>query len=859
MKKGTLTWLGRKPQSLYDTSIEKRDLDDVELVLDSTAFPESGTAKVRARPTVKHYSTFHTPSSDIVQGFAVPTPQVPPVVNGPGITARENGEKSARYMNGLMEENIYIPPPPAMKPPPPPQQFVPIPPPTKFAGDSVPISPTSPNVAFLKPPPMSTPKPPGQPVVKEPDLYALKPPPMAPPKPPTNTKQPPPSPQVDPNLSDDFTIQRPRYAPPMPPMVPQKDTIPQPPPSRAPGPPVLPKTPKMPPPKPHRDSSMPNRDVALQPPILDQQGSTPSSFNPQNTAKIYSTGKTAPADGQSERERKAKSLIFLQDPNRNVLPIQVNGKATTNDQDLSSSIPVKSLTPPVKPARRNSSGLQLEKDLQPFKDKIPSYTPISISRTPPKPGAGTHEVDATIPAASAKVSPPTDTSNLSSRPAALAISLPKPEDVPKPSLAVSPQEIPQPSLSPCGQELNWSRPPPISPIRHQKHNISRTPYPLRATDVLSASGPSQKDRSKSPLDLLNAAKQRSQNRPTLTSQSNNNSSSSPLPSASLGSSIHPSESNPNSFTVTPRSPGSLESAGSIYSIPTHKAPNSLNSPNFSSSTLVSEHLNKLRTDSVSSTSSPVSVRDAESGEDTFFIPPPPEFANSDMEEESSPVQRDPPPSWLSSTTVHQNNNPPPSTEVKAPASLVNKSKAPLPPPKPQGKAPVPSPPRFPPPKSPTQAKPKPPAQASVKPDTPAPAGLLAPSSALTPSQMTLQSILQKKMLEMEQKHVFQQAEASSDEWGTSYSEDESSGPAKPSFVRKDRSPTSRAPPAQLQDQFLNELGTKLGKKPTVPTATTKTATSEPQTSKSKQPYGMTFTVRPGTKQPITLVSKGEPM
>jgi hypothetical protein len=30
-------------------------LDNVELVLDSSAIPESGTAKVRSRPAVKHY------------------------------------------------------------------------------------------------------------------------------------------------------------------------------------------------------------------------------------------------------------------------------------------------------------------------------------------------------------------------------------------------------------------------------------------------------------------------------------------------------------------------------------------------------------------------------------------------------------------------------------------------------------------------------------------------------------------------------------------------------------------------------------------------------------------------------------
>ncbi|CAB1417906.1 unnamed protein product [Pleuronectes platessa] len=50
MKKGALHFLGRKNRSLFDTNIQIKDRDNVELVLGSPAILESGTASVRARP-----------------------------------------------------------------------------------------------------------------------------------------------------------------------------------------------------------------------------------------------------------------------------------------------------------------------------------------------------------------------------------------------------------------------------------------------------------------------------------------------------------------------------------------------------------------------------------------------------------------------------------------------------------------------------------------------------------------------------------------------------------------------------------------------------------------------------------------
>nr|XP_020463383.1 proline-rich protein 36-like [Monopterus albus] len=134
MKKGSLNFLGRKNQSLFDTNIKVRDMDNVNWMLDSAAIPESGTASVRARPTVNHHT-----STDTFQGFAVPTPKVPllPPVNGPKANGSVAGNQllngSVISVSDPVEGEIFVPPPPSTAPPPPPGTFI-IPPPD-FMGD----------------------------------------------------------------------------------------------------------------------------------------------------------------------------------------------------------------------------------------------------------------------------------------------------------------------------------------------------------------------------------------------------------------------------------------------------------------------------------------------------------------------------------------------------------------------------------------------------------------------------------------------------------------------------------------------------------------------------------------------------
>ncbi|KAG7283268.1 hypothetical protein CRUP_005010 [Coryphaenoides rupestris] len=141
MKKGPLHFLSRKNQSLYDTNrpisiteMENGLPENLERMLDPSAIPETGTAKVRSRPTVKH----HIASSESVHGFAVPTPTVP-LFNG----FKSNSSGGDRLSNGSVismsehiEGDIFVPPPPSVAPPPPPTEFI-LPPPDFMAMENL--------------------------------------------------------------------------------------------------------------------------------------------------------------------------------------------------------------------------------------------------------------------------------------------------------------------------------------------------------------------------------------------------------------------------------------------------------------------------------------------------------------------------------------------------------------------------------------------------------------------------------------------------------------------------------------------------------------------------------------------------
>ncbi|KAM6980743.1 uncharacterized protein FYW47_000494 [Aplochiton taeniatus] len=800
MKKGTLNFLGRKNHSLFDTNVQIKEMDNVELVLNSANIPESGTAKVRSRPTVRHFAS----STDVVHGFNVPTPKVPvmPPFPGPKAIGEVNGD---RLSNGLaksvpdfVEGGILIPPPPSTAPPPPPSIFST--PPPDYPGH---LKIT--DLQAPKPPSMPPPKPPSEEEV----LSFLKPPSMAPPKPPStasnaSTSSVPISlPAHVPDIKE-----FPKFAPPQPPTDRQQ---------------MLPhKTLKTPPPKPVRLSSMPSMEnltmgTAPGPP---NQPATPSSFNPHNTAKLYTVPKTSILSGQISSENRPKQVLLLQDSGSGdsvPVSVQVDGKDA-------------SVVPPAKPHRRNSSGIQLESNLKVMKESLHANLPNQPKQTQIK-------------------EPKLETESLGKQ-----------------------QETNQSALTPKFSPELKNRPTQPPSLESSQIKLDRSPAqgrkfsPLldrKLRNLKGGEGSGARDGpGTSPLALLKAAKERERQRSSLSRQNSTKKEEHPT------ASIHPSESSPNSFTVIPRPSSSsslpsqdkpqdrqkpvvlIEPTVNFQSkqksespqlvreilLPANAVTNTL--PNSSSSPVINVALEKKGMERLSASDN---VRDEENGEELCMslLPPPPEFANFD--ELDGNVES--PPSFPPPDPPMKKALPPTASPVLTPSLPHNSVQAPSPPPKPSSppKQP-PSPPKLPPPSTDfkpllmTQTKPKvPPTQAPTP---------------LSASQATLLSILQKKMLEMDHKMVpTKEAEASSQDWNAPPSENENKVPAS-SRTR----PTSYSIPPKTGGLDMRELENRVAKQSQDMSSSKVAPCNGPQ---AKQPHGMTFTVRPGTKQPITLVSKGD--
>ncbi|KAJ7999125.1 hypothetical protein DPEC_G00212160 [Dallia pectoralis] len=467
-----------KNQSLFDNNIKMKEMDNLELMLDSSAIPESGTASVKSRPTVKHYAS----SSDLVQGFAVPTPTVPvlPTANRPQINMNMNGDwmsnGSARSIPDLLDGGMFIPPPPSMAPPPPPTKF--LPPTPDFLGDTV----------SFQLPPMAPPKPPSkQQSVARPEDPSLRPPSMPTPKPPSTTSSASshlPNNTSPPTSVPDFT-ERPKFAPPQPPADMRQVAL---------------KALKNPPLKPVRLSSMASVDEPQGPaPTPPVKKPTPSSFNPQNTAKIYSVPKTGIPGKQTDQENRPKQILLLHDPKLTESgPVQVNRNPPA-------------VAPPSKPARKNSFGLQLE-------SKENLQAAWSGQATPAK----TNE--------EVKVEPlPPSTEQVIPKP-----TNPPPEEPPKhQNVVTAPVTM---DTSQIKHDVSSGQSHKFSPM------LDRKLRSLKTSDVPAT----RKGPAASPLALLMAAKEREKHR-FATSHEHKTTSNEP------STSIQHSESNPNSFTVNPRS------------------------------------------------------------------------------------------------------------------------------------------------------------------------------------------------------------------------------------------------------------------------------------------------------------------
>lgn len=204
------------------------------------------------------------------------------------------------------EEELFVPPPPTMAPPPPPGTFIP-PPPEFMCGVD------DPELQHLRPPPMPAPKPPSAlPSMEEEDFSYLKPPQMAPPRPPSVCSSGSTSTLSASSLPPELVPEHPRFAAPQPPSERQAKT-------------------KMPPPKPIRMSSMPTYDSPPQTPAPPPpvQKPTPSTFNPQNTAKLYDIPKPSILSRGEDRNPRPKQLVFLEDSRSvksNPAPAQFDGK-----------------------------------------------------------------------------------------------------------------------------------------------------------------------------------------------------------------------------------------------------------------------------------------------------------------------------------------------------------------------------------------------------------------------------------------------------------------------------------------------------------------------------------------------------
>ncbi|KAK5912426.1 hypothetical protein CesoFtcFv8_002301 [Champsocephalus esox] len=764
MRKG-LNFLGRKNQSLFDTNTKMKDMDNVELVLESSAIPESGTASVRARPTVKH----HASTSDSFQGYAVPTPKVPllPPINGP----KTNGSIGGHHLsNGsvisvpdLVEGEVFVPPPPpSMAPPPPPQTFVP--PPPDFMGDLNTLN-------MAKPSSLA-------PFADEEDFTFIKPPPMAPPKPPSTcslSSVPISSPSPG-NLPE-----CPAFAPPQPP---SERTL---------------RSLKKPPEKPIRLSSMFNFDSPPQSPAPPPpvQRATVSSFNPRNTAKLYNVPQPSILSGYQEHDPRPKQMLLLDDSasvNSSQVLVAVDGKSPK-------------LATPSKPVL---------KEVQELKE------PLHITQTP-----------------SSRLPEP-------KKEAKTAIVLTKP-DIGK-SLQPPPQTSPQlqrPKVSQVNSETVNDR---LEESPSQSRKFKYSPLIDRKLRNLK-SNESNGERNgpvASPLALLKAAKDRDKHRSSHTLSRKNSRKSHQEPRAI----IQPSDSSPNSFIVSPRSsstysPTSLErlqesskSVSPVVHMQTIQGPEKPISPALVIDQTLSRSLalNRMaastsRTNLVEqkqhAVQTPLKSQSTQPEELSMpLLTPPPEFDDfDDFDDFMEPPPSMPPPD-------------PPMKKIHLPPSQV-------PPPPPPPKAKPPPVLKLPPPD--IDAKPK--LQPQTKPKA-VPSQL---PSNLSPSQATLQSILQKKMLEMDHKMAtVKEAESSSDDWGAPLPDEDYKVPVVPrARPQSNNYPVVNKVPTLNMQELENKLVRKYQE-----SSSMKVPTSNGM--ESKHQYGMTFTVRPGTKQPITLVSKGEP-
>lgn len=602
----------------------------------------------------------------------------------------------------------------------------------------------------LQPPSMPAPKPPLS--KEQEDLAILKLPSTAPLRPSSNCSTSSASSIPISSPLPSIIPEPPKFAPPQPPQEKQ------------------PKTNKVPPPKPARYSSMFNLDSPPDNPAPSPTGnsSTFSTFNPQHKPKVLDTPKTTFLGTQENHNTRPKQMLLLEDlGSGNSVPVLFTVDGNPTQVSKASKPDPKDVLEPKKDLEpRHPSQLETPKPSQPEVSK-PSQPEL------PKPS---------------KLPQPELQKEIKIEPIAALPEITKPLQSPqlqKTNNAQIDSELLKPNGSP-GQIRSFS------PMLDRK---------LRTLKANETSG-TRETHTASPLALLQAAKQRDKQR---TSASVSRESSIKM-SEQFSASIYPSDSSPNSFVVVPKSPSShltpsqeklQETTKPVWS---KESKTEIQAPEnaFSPAQVIEQKppngpapsfpiVNNLDEQKQSAKETPSMSQAVQQDDDLDvpLLPPPPGFDDflTTIEPPSSICPPDPP----------AKNAPQPAVAPPPPA-LPNH----IPPP----------PPKFPPPdtdikpKAQFQTKPKPAANQLQTNQVPA---------TLSPNQATLLSILQKKMIEMDQKMTpVNNTDSSTDDWGTAASEEDNKVPVIPKAKSQIKNPPpTKAKPTSMD---MKELEGKLVKK-----------------------------------------------
>lgn len=536
---------------------------------------------------------------------------------------------------------------------------------------------------------------------------------------------------------------------------------------------------KVPPPKPIRSSSVSTAEPPAQPPQVPT--STLSTFTSQNKAKVIDPPKhTVLWNGKDNQTATQQQMLVLQESgSANSAPavMKMDGKAPQTPQ-----LP----KPEPKPVQQHKGALEIKKPELPEDPKEPKIE----AKTEIKAKSPTESKADIVPAQS----------------------------------EITKALQPLPLHRTTNVQINSESKSILEVSPGQSRSFS--PLLDRKLDSLKVNEP--KHTSTSPFALLKAAKEREKNKNTqsLSRESSTRrneptspnsfiprSTSSVLPSQNRlqeNATLRPAETKTViQATETPMGSTALAKDQKLSTDPVLSKFTSLSAPAVSNLTE-----QKQRAEEKQFKSHDVQNDTPKQDMNLPLLPPPPEFGDFDKIPEQPPSFCPPnPPTIKAPTPPKASAQAPPPTPAPAPAQVTaqtpTQASAPTQAPAPtpakapaKAQAPAPSPPKLPP--SDIQVKPKPPVQTKSN-----PAPTQVPSN-LSQNQATLLSILQKKMLVMDQKMApVNDSEHNSDDWSTGFSDEDNKVPAVPQPKQGTINPPT---PANKAASFnMKELETKVNK------------------------------------------------